>query len=104
MTLSSPSFLAALTRASIPPRSSADLAEAALLEPEPLSLSFSGGEHAATPATASEAARVSAGRRCARLTEERIPRGRMAVMLRNLAHAGGPEGDVKATIFSLEGG
>jgi hypothetical protein len=48
MTLSSPSFWAALTRASMPPRSSADVAVAA---PDFLSSSSLGGEQAAAVRT-----------------------------------------------------
>src|SRR2546423_7906738 len=58
MTLSWPSFLAAVTSLSSPPRSLALVALAALLEPEPLSLG--GGEHAAAVR-----ARVAVARRVA---------------------------------------
>src|SRR4051794_34204251 len=61
MTLSWPSFLAAATSASIPPRSAAPAAVAAPLPVE--AVSFSGGEQAVRPAkvvTASRAAAVRA--------------------------------------------
>src|SRR5690242_4242579 len=62
MTLSWPSFLAAVTSLSSPPRSPALVALAALLEPELLSLG--GGEHAAA-VRARVTARVAVARRVA---------------------------------------
>jgi hypothetical protein len=59
MTLSWPSFLAAATSASMPPRSAAPVAVAAPLPDEAAESFFSGGEHAAM-ATTVPAARVMA--------------------------------------------
>src|SRR5690349_12394644 len=62
MTFSWPSFLAAVTRASIPPKSSAEVAVLASVAPLELLLSLpesDGGEHADTAAAALSATRVT---------------------------------------------
>src|SRR4051794_20911458 len=77
MTLSWPSFLAAATRASMPPRSAALVAVAAVPAAELASAFFSGGEQAAM-ATTVPAARVTA------TVRPRVVRTLRVLLLRHL--------------------